>query len=127
MSDSYIQVDNPIVYSYYRLLHQVPTRPPSDVTKEDAETAVKLRKPKVVIGGYVTHKYTEGDNVGNAYGPQEEVILQNCDLYIMIGNSRTHGIKPILKLPHEEISLPGLVTRSVHPGQNIIYTWHNKS
>lgn len=127
MTDSYQQVDDPATAAHYAALRQVPTTPPPDVIKEDAENAVRKRKPQVVIGSWITEKWLPAnvpwENTGNYKGPREEYILDRCATYILVGNQNIHGKKRILKLPHAEFSFPWLVSRAADQTANRIYVW----
>lgn len=126
MTDSYQQIDNPMVRLYFLSLGQKPTTPPPNVIKEDAETAVRTRKPQVVIGSWITQKWKTGDANGNEFGPREEYILERCQTYIHIGNEGVHNDKRIMAQPHETFSFPWLVSRSKKPELNRIWVWNRK-
>ncbi|MGL5015289.1 MAG: hypothetical protein ACRC6V_13525, partial [Bacteroidales bacterium] len=93
-----------------------------EVKRIEAMDAVIKHRPEVVYGMFITHRYHAGDKDGNRFGVEESKLLRRCD-YIMVGNAKTHCNKPLLLLPHEEIDLPGLVTRSVDQGLNRIWVW----
>lgn len=128
MTDSYVQSLNPSVLTYYLMAGQQPTVPPGDVIREDAETAVRTRKPKVVIGAWITEKFKGDHDVGgNMYGPREEYIIERCQTYISIGNENVHGKKRIMNVPHETHYFPWLVSRAKDPSKNVIYVWEKKT
>jgi hypothetical protein len=120
-TDSYMQT-NEAVAQYYKALGQKPTQPPSYVEKIDANDAVDKYKPEVVVGAFITHRHTGGD-VGNAFGPLEEQII-NKATYIHVGNINVHKSKPILALPHKEYTFPWLRTRCANQSLNRIWIWN---
>lgn len=121
MTDSYVQTET--LAAFYTILGQQPTRPLPDVIRQDAETAVMVRRPHTVLASWVTQKYLPGDEHGSVYGPSEEVILANCSRYIFIGNENVHGQKRILSRPHETFKFPWLVSRAAEQSKNVIYIW----
>lgn len=125
MTDSFHQVEEPNTAAYFAENGLVPTRPGPDVIKEDAENAVRKRKPDVVIGSWVTHKWKDGMEHGNMFGPREDYILERASKYIFIGNAVTHRSKPLLRMSHEEHYFPWLVSRAAQPSKNFVCIWHN--
>lgn len=123
MTDSAHQVERPEVLSYYRLLGQAPTIPPACVERIDALAAIDKYRPQVVVGAWITQKFREGDTHGNEYGPDEEEIVRNCEMYIHIGNEGVHGDKRIRKMKHQTLRFPWLVSRSADQSRNVIYIW----
>lgn len=123
MTDSAHQVERPEVFSYYRLLGQAPTNPPPSVERIDALAAIDKYRPQVVIGAWITQKFREGDSHGNEYGPDEEEVMRNCDMYIHIGNEGVHWDKRIRKFKHTALKFPWLVSRSADQSKNVIYIW----
>lgn len=125
-TDSCIQ-QTPEMQLFYAAIQQPATAPYSDVFKFDAEKAVKVFTPQVVVGAYVTRKFIDGIDITNkaqasVYGVDEESLIASVEKYIHVGNHMTHGQKTALKLPHREVKLPGLVTRGSSE-QDIIYIW----
>lgn len=125
MTDSYQQVEQKEIVAYYKALRQEPTKPPATVIKEDGETAVRKRKPDVVIAAWVTEKWREGEAKGNAFGPRGDYILERCGRYILIGNDNVHGGRPLMKAAHATHRFPWLVSRAADPSKNAIYVWEN--
>jgi hypothetical protein len=125
MTDSYQQVDNPETVAYFKALGIEPTKPGKEVVKMDAESAVILYAPKVVIASWITEKWDGHGMHGNIHGPREENILANCETYIVIGNEAIHGNKRLLALPHEKYKFPWLVSRAKDQFANVIYVWEN--
>jgi hypothetical protein len=125
-TDSCIQ-QTPELLMFYHAHGQIPTRPRPECLKMDAETAVKKLKPQVVVASWLTRKFIAGtDREGAAqasiYGVSEKILVRKSDCYIHVGNEKSHGEKTILKTPHEEIRIPGMVSRG-NPELDVIYVW----
>lgn len=125
MTDSHQQVTDPDTIAYCQLTKQPPTRPPADVEKIDAQTAVLKYRPAVVLGSWITQRWLPGNKEGNQHGPREEHIIANSSEYIMIGNEHIHGRKRIMCLPHETFKFDWLVSRAKDQSANVIYCWRN--
>lgn len=124
ITDSYQQQD-PKVMAYYRLMKQPLIKYPVDVIKMDAWTAVRRFKPHTVIGCYITHKWREDTQDGNDKGIDMFDLFNHCKRLIMVGNLHTHRNNPLLETSHQEIQLPGLLTRSVDDSSNRIFIWQH--
>lgn len=125
-TDNFCQ-DRPEVKSFYRESGQTPVKYGSHVEKRDAEWVAKKWRPDIIIGSWITHKYNPLTKTGNVYGPDEEVILDNCKQYIMLGNKGVHRDKPILKYRPDIIdNFPGYVTKSINPENNCVYIFKGK-
>ncbi len=97
------------------------------VERLEALDAVRRHKPNVVIGSWITH-WIDPDKPmppggGNMYGLKEDELLELVDTYIMIGNLRVHQHKPILKLPHQELTLPFVKSRATYPDLDRVFIW----
>ena len=112
----------PDVKAYYDAIGQAITRPTPGVLQMEANDAVRIFKPRVVIGAWITHKWV-GGTIGNMNGPTEEDIISRVETYIHIGNHRVHDEKPALRLPHECVTFPWLISRSLTPESNAIWVW----
>lgn len=121
-TDSYVQT-LPEMVAYYKMLGQEPITPPADVIKYDANEAVEVLKPTVVVGAYVTQKYQDGNTEGSVVGVDEHKLLENVYTYIHIGNDGPHGSKRINKLKHAFYRFPWLITRAKEPNMNHIRVW----
>lgn len=108
---------------YYKLLKQPTIAYPERVKTLGALEAIKKYKPKVVIASWCTSKIDINGQELNAFGPDEEQIINNVDTYIMIGNDFTHGTKLIRKYPHRVYTAKWLVSRSARHDLNRIYIW----
>jgi hypothetical protein len=120
----------PDVKEFYRVTDQPTIEYPQWVEKIDGLKAVWKHKPQVVLGFWVTHWINPRKNIpeggGNMYGVEEDRLLKTDVTYCMIGNLETHGYKPILKRPHEEIRLPFLRSRALHPELDRVFIWHGR-
>lgn len=126
-TDSYIQT-TPEMIAYYLAANQKPIFPAPDVKKYEANEAVDVLKPEVVVGCYVTQKYLPGDEgppmIGSSlYGVDELAMLPKIKTYINVGNYSTHKDKRIRQFPHTVYKFPWLITRSGKPEQNEIVVW----
>lgn len=121
MTDSYLQED-PRIAAYYMAAGQPTIRYPKDVVKCEAVAAARLTKAECVIGCYVTHWSTEGP--GSSWGVKFERLLPMVRRLILVGNDKTHGANPIMKVFHKELSLPGkIITRAGADADQKIYVW----
>jgi hypothetical protein len=113
------------IVMYYTLIGQPVTNYPDDIIEFDAVKAIDFYKPSVVIGSWITHRYQEEQchRGGNAYGVDENFVIENVNKYIMIGNESVHKLKPILELSHKEYKFPWLYSRSLSYENNVIYVW----
>lgn len=117
----------PHVMLYYAATKQPTIKYGPWVQNHDALKAVKMFKPKVVIGSWITH-WIDPDKPpppggGNMHGVKEDQLLDLVDEYIMIGNLETHGSKPIMSLPHTELQLPFVKSRASNPDLDRIFIW----
>lgn len=103
------------------------TAPPREIKNYNANDAVRIFRPEVVVGAFVTPKVTRADNargiMGNGYGPDMFEMFKRLKKYIHFGNRRTHLPNPIYDLPHLELEYPWLVTRCVDPSLNRVWIW----
>jgi hypothetical protein len=117
----------PEIKMHYKLYHQNTVKYGSHVEKRDAEWVARKWRPDVIFGSWVTHKYNEKLKSGNAYGPDEEVILDNCKRYILLGNGKTHDEKPIMRYKPDVIrNFPGYIIKSTSPELNKVYIWKGR-
>ena len=125
MTDSYQQRDDPGTVMVYTLSGQPLIDYPDDVIKMEANEAVDRYSPDIVIGCYVTHRYMPGMRTGNALGVDFEKLLPKVKMLVLVGNKATHADNPIMALPHLEVKLDGLITRSADPESNRIFIWRS--
>lgn len=128
MTDSYQQVEDKETVAYLNLYGIKGTAPPPDVEKEDGENAVRRRKPQVVIGCYVTEKYDPKNpsGSGNYRGVRYDYVIDRCETFILIGNELVHGQNKALRLPHQKLHFPWLMSRAQMPELNRIWVWERK-
>lgn len=103
-----------------------PVRYGEHVLRQDAISAVVKHRPDVTYGLFVTHRVRVGESGGSVMGIEEHKILKRSR-YIMAGNLVTHEHKHLLALPHQEITLPGLVTRAAVQDANRIFIWEKQA
>jgi hypothetical protein len=125
MTDSYQQVEDVNTVAFFATHGQPLIKPPPEVEKEEAENAVRRRRPQVVIASWLTERHDPKDpfSKGNYLGPRYEYIIDRCETFILIGNEATHGRNRALKLPHEKFAFPWLVSRAARPDLNRIWIW----
>ena len=127
MTDNKMQ-ELPEIIAYYRMMGQPTIKYGDDVEKIDAISAIKKYRPECVVASWVTHKFKEGMESGNALGIEEEEIFGNgVEKYIHIGNEKTHIYKPILNLfPVKKFKHKTIISRSMSREENIIYIFTKK-
>ena len=126
MTDSYLQDGtNKAVAEYYAKVQQPMIQYPKDVIKLPALTAVAGMRPQVILGCWVTHKSTPANNwTGNMWGIEEDKFKGLAEQYIVVGNHKTHGDKPILRqFPHKVYQFDWLYSRSLSKDQNAIWVF----
>lgn len=123
MTDSYQQQDDKMACMYYDLMRQPRIKYPACVIKLEASQAVRRMKPHTVIGCYATHKWREDTQSGNDKGVDFEDVFTKVQRLVLVGNLQTHKDNPLMSLPHEELALPGLLTRAADQSLNRIFIW----
>ncbi len=109
----------PDIKRFYASIHQPTVRYGFDVREIDANAATLAIKPDVVVGCWITH-YSQEPGSGNFYGVREQNL--NVKKYIMVGNRKTHGTKPMLRThPYREVQADWLFSRSMSKKDNVIY------
>lgn len=121
-TDSKLQ-NRPDIKLTYTLMGQPTINYPKHVRPMDALTAVKVLKPEEVLGCFVTHKWREGMQNGNEWGVDFEILLRKVKKLVLVGNKEIHKNNPIMKLPHREVALEGLITRAMNQEENRIFIW----
>jgi hypothetical protein len=123
-TDSYQQDKQP-----YRLVYEATGQPRvrygPNVIDCDASRAVRLFKPEVVIGCWVTHVFDPArpGAKGNEAGVDEEDILHNTQTYVAIGDSHVHRHKKIWGRSHTLDCPPFLYSRAHNGSRQFIATW----
>lgn len=121
-TDSHAQ-QAPEIARFYKETGQIPTDPPDFVEKIEAIKAIKKYRPQVVVGAWITEKYTTEVAQNNIYGVDDLAILRNTREYIHIGSQKIHGSKSILSKPHKTFEFPWLVSRASDPIDDTITCW----
>lgn len=125
VTDSYQQQDDAGTVMLYQLAGQPCIKYPKDVIKLEANKAVDRFRPHTVLACYATHKWRYDTMSGNDKGVDFQRLLRKVHRLILVGNTEVHKDNPLMALPHEEVILPGLITRSAHPETNRIFIWKN--
>lgn len=122
--------EKPDVRAYYEALGQPVIRYPDWVERLDAQEAIRVYEPEVVVGSWLTQWISPNKRApkagGNMYGVKEAGILNTGVTYIMVGNHHTHGGKKILRFPHEEHALPFIRSRTSYPELERVYIWRGR-
>lgn len=123
-TDSRMQ-EHPSIAEHYRALQQQPVIYGENVERLDAAAALSAHKPQVVVACWVTHLYREDrpQAEGNAFGVNEEAILDNCESYIFIGNEKVHRGKSIWSRPHRIFYPDWLFSRAMNGSRDFIAVW----
>lgn len=123
-TDLYLQEDQETRQVYDAIGQPTITYGPN-VEKLDAIPAIRKYRPQVVIGVWVTHRWSQrrAGLGGNQYGPNTDWILNHCEEYLLIGNQRTHAKHPLWNEPHEIIFPSWLYSRSVTDTPDFIAWW----
>jgi hypothetical protein len=125
MTDSGMQT-RPDIIAQYETIGQVCTNPPANVEILDAEAAVLKYKPQVVVASWLTHKWTPGLSTGNQFGPDENVIIENTEHYVHIGNDKVHKDKPCWQSEHTKDYHPWIVSRASEPEKDHVAIFKGK-
>lgn len=126
ITDSYQQQDDKETVVMYKLTNQPCIRYPKDVVKMEANAAVDFYHPHTVIGCFATHKWRNDTQSGNYKGVDFKKLIRKVKRLILVGNLNIHKDNPLMDLPHEEIVLPGLITRSSNRELDRIFIWNNE-
>lgn len=128
-TDNWLQADNPEVILTLMAQKQPLVEYGTDVEKLEAVEAVRKYDPQVVIGSWVTHWIDPHKPMplggGSIYGPRENRILNHpsVEAYVVIGNTDTHGHKPLLKREHRIVQGPWIHSRARQPENNALFVW----
>lgn len=117
--------DDPEIKAYFDATGQPRTQYGPNVERLEALAAVRKYRPAVVIGSWITHRYNPRRHGlgGNQYGPKMDAILERCDEYVLIGNTRTHAQNPLWRREHELLHFPWIYSRSVTDTPDFIAIW----
>ena len=102
MFDNYLQ-NRPDVKLQYDLLMQPTINYGLDVLKMDAIEAIKLIRPKIVFGSWITNKYNRKRHHlgGNIYGVDEYKMFEyGVEKFLMYGSLSQHSKQPLFNDPN---------------------------
>ena len=126
MTDSY-QQERPEIRGLYELMKQPVIRYGRDVEKLDAHEAIEKYKPEVVVAAWVTNRKDDsrGARIGNPDGVWEEHVIGSDSVrrYVFVGHEQVHVAKPLLRFPHATVLVPGLYSRTLQEGRNVVWVW----
>ena len=112
---------------------QPPIEYPSDVEHLDANSAVKHYQPDIVLGCWVTAQTDVHKPILKQYGPDptkvnERKLIREVKTYVHFGHEKIHGNKKTLKLPHQKLQFPWLISRTPNliNKKNVVYVWKSK-
>lgn len=111
----------------YQMMGQPTIVYPDDVEHLEASEAIKKYRPDTVIGAYITQKWEPDLPEGNLFGPDENFIINNTQVYINIGNLATHGRKKILKTYKYKAYNPEVLITRGDKDMNRVFIFHNPS
>lgn len=125
-TDNFMQ-DNPAIRLLYEQSKQPPVKYGQDVERIDAAAAVRKYRPQVVIGSWITRRYTaaEPERGGNMFGVDELDILAHCQHYVLIGNARVHANSALVNHgdPEQLLTPDWLYSRAMNGTPNFIGVW----
>lgn len=117
-SDSFMKV----LYKAYN----IPTiKYPHYIEKIDAVSAARKYRPHTILGCFVTHKWRGDTQSGNDFGIDMTKMFSFAKKFILVGNKKIHNDNPLMRLPHKEIELDGLITRGFNSELNRIFIWEH--
>lgn len=128
-TDSRLQ-EQPEMKAFYAFAGQPVITYGEDVERLEALEAVTKYKPQVVVGQWVTQwtdptKPEEAN--GSIFGVRENLLLEQVETYIMVGNSTVHGTKQLIQQhPPEMIRAHWIWSRSAQQNQNFILIWDRR-
>lgn len=113
----------------YAAMLEVMQQPPvpygPNIVHLDAQEAVRKYRPDVVIGCWVTHRYSPRRHHagGNEAGINEDWIIDHCASYVVVGNDKVHAGKPIWKRSHVIVRPDFVYSRAQNGTPDFIATW----
>lgn len=125
-TDSYQQSADSDTKMMYKLLGCPTISYPKYVEKIDAVSAARKYRPHTILGCFVAHKWRGDTKSGNDLGIDMTKMFSFTRRFILVGNKHIHRDNPLMKLPHREIEVDGLITRSFNQEMNRIFIWERK-
>lgn len=125
-TDSWVQ-DEPGRALLYQLTKQPRVTYGRNVLKIDANTAVRRFTPDVVIGSWISPRWSDEHQNGNADGVDELDLLDFCSKYILIGNEHVHSTSRLWTAVPWTIEYPDWLYSRAHNGtRDFIATFTGK-
>lgn len=121
-TDSYQQSDI-LMKKIYGSFNVPVIKYPKYVEKIDAVSAARKYRPHTILGCFVTHKWRGDTKSGNDWGIDMTKMFSYSKKFILVGNKKIHCDNPLMRIPHREIFLEGLITRGFNPELNRVFIW----
>lgn len=109
----------------YKMMNNPVIHYPSDVRKMEAQRAVTIYHPHTVLACYPAFKWEDDKQIGSDYGVDFHQLLRCVKRIIIVGNDHVHGSFSFMDIPHKEIHIDGLITRSEDREADKIYIFEN--
>ena len=123
-TDSHQQSDS-FMKALYKAYNTTPIKYPHYIEKIDAVSAARKYRPHTILGCFVTHKWRGDTQSGNDFGIDMTKMFSFAKKFILVGNKKIHNDNPLMRLPHKEIELEGLITRGFNSELNRIFIWEH--
>lgn len=123
-TDSHQQSDA-FMKALYKAYNTTPIKYPHYIEKIDAVSAARKYRPHTILGCFVTHKWRGDTQSGNDFGIDMTKMFSFAKKFILVGNKKIHNDNPLMRLPHKEIELEGLITRGFNSELNRIFIWEH--
>lgn len=123
-TDSHQQSDA-FMKQLYKAYNTPPIKYPKYIEKIDAVSAARKYRPHTILGCFVTHKWRHDTQSGNDFGIDMTKMFSFAKKFILVGNKKIHKDNPLMRIPHMEIELEGLITRGAVPELNRIFIWNH--
>lgn len=96
-----------------------------NIIPRSAFESVRRYEPDVVIGAWITHKYTPARHWagGNEWGVDEADVIEHCDQYLHLGNDEVHSNKDIWRLPHTKTRHDFIYSRAANGTEDFLASW----
>lgn len=110
----------------YRMCNNPVIHYPADVLKMEAQRAVTIYHPHTVLACYPAFRWEDDRQIGSDYGVDFHQLLKRVKKIIIVGNDHVHGGFSFMDIPHQEIHIDGMITRSEDRSADRIYIFKNK-